>query len=270
MHRSYLHARLLQALVVEDKLPKLYHSRTWEACIVGNKDEEHLDRHIEPCQIDGNPYIMHKPQNGGRFFFDFKRYFDSRHSVFQRLGTQQQLRFLKDGSDDELSETQFFKISDIVWISAGQSRGANGSEFSHPGVLCCRKSLKMDAKVFRLPILRPKTKAQRARPGTGLDQVRLGGDSDNFAAEVKKQEDNNPLQEIHLRPYEINALKQHDVHKLSKVLEANPGDLSKVYPEPDPVKLRSARVERDKYNESKRPGPPTARTLGRNENVLRI
>ena len=73
-----------------------------------------------------------------------------------------------------------------------------------------------------------------------------------------------------MRPYEINALKQHDVHKLSKVLEANPGDLSKVYPEPDPVKLRSARVERDKYNESKRPGPPTARTLRRNENVLRI
>ena len=98
----------------------------------------------------------------------------------------------------------------------------------------------------------------------------LGGDSDNFAAEVKKQEDNNPLQEIHLRPYEINALKQHDVHKLSKVLEANPGDLSKVYPEPDPEKLRIARKERDAYNESKRPGPPTARTLRRNENVLRI
>ena len=106
--------------------------------------------------------------------------------------------------------------------------------------------------------------------GTGLDQVRLGGDSDNFAAEVKKQEDNNPLQEIHLRPYEINALKQQDVHNLSKLLEATPGDLSKVYPKPDPAKLRAARVEKDKHNESKRPGPPTARTLRRNENVLRI
>ena len=210
---------------------------------------------------------MHKPQNGGGFFFDFKRYFDSRHSVFQRLGTQRQLRFLEDGSNDELSETDFFKISEIVWISAGQSRDADGNEFSHPGVLCCRKSLKMDAKVFRLPILRPKTKAQPGRPGTGLDQVRLGGDSDNFAAEANKQE---ALQQIHLSPYEINALKQHDVHNLSKLLEATPGDLSKVYPKPDPAKLRAARVEKDKHNESKRPGPPTARTLRRNENVLRI
>ena len=70
-----------------------------------------------------------------------------------------------------------------------------------------------------------------------------------------------------MTPYEINALKQHDVNNLSKLLEANPGDLSKVYPEPDPVKFRLARKEKDAYNESKRPGgqPPTARTLRRNE-----
>ena len=84
---------------------------------------------------------------------------------------------------------------------------------------------------------------------------------------MKNHEHNNPLQEIHLTPYEINALKQHDVNNLSKLLEANPGDLSKVCPKPDPVKLRLARKEKEAYNESKRPGgqPPTARTLRRNE-----
>ena len=70
-----------------------------------------------------------------------------------------------------------------------------------------------------------------------------------------------------MTPYEINALKQQDLHNLSKLLEANPGDLSKVYPEPDPEKLRLARKERDAYNESKKPGgqSPTARILRRNE-----
>ena len=84
---------------------------------------------------------------------------------------------------------------------------------------------------------------------------------------MKNHEHNNPLQEIHLTPYEINALKQHDVNNLSKLLEANPGDLSKVCPKPDPVKLRLARKEKEAYNESKRPGgqPLTARTLRRNE-----
>ena len=93
--------------------------------------------------------------------------------------------------------------------------------------------------------LRPKTKARRGLPGTGLEQVRLGKHSDNFDVEIKNQEHNNPLQEIHLTPYEINALKQHDVNNLSKLLEANPGDLSKVYPEPDTTKSRLARKQKD-------------------------
>jgi hypothetical protein len=72
-----------------------------------------------------------------------------------------------------------------------------------------------------------------------------------------------------LTPYEINALKQHDVHNLSKLLEATSGDLSKVYPKPDPAKLRLARKEKDAYNESKKPGrPPTARTLRQNELMI--
>ena len=48
-----------------------------------------------------------------------------------------------------------------------------------------------------------------------------------------------------MTPYEINALKQHDVNNLSKLLEANPGDLSKVYPEPDTTKSRLARKQKD-------------------------
>ena len=70
-----------------------------------------------------------------------------------------------------------------------------------------------------------------------------------------------------MTPYEINALKQQYVHNLSKLLEANPGDLSKVCPKPDPVKLRLARKKKEAYNESKRPGgqPLTAPTLRRNE-----
>ena len=73
-----------------------------------------------------------------------------------------------------------------------------------------------------------------------------------------------------MTPYEINALKQHDVNNLSKLLEANPGDLCKVYPEPDTTKSRLARKQKDAYNESKKPvrQPLTARTLRRNELMI--
>ena len=73
-----------------------------------------------------------------------------------------------------------------------------------------------------------------------------------------------------MTPYEINALKQQYVHNLSKLLEANPGDLSKVCLKPDPVKLRLARKETEAYNESKKPvrQPLTARTLRRNELMI--
>ena len=187
------------------------------------------EKKIHPCRMHGKPYGYHKVDQ--QFFDGYKALFSSPLSTLAPVGTALNYR---DG-DGNISGD--FIISDVFHIVAGMGECRDGDWVNLDGRVMCRTSCVDDPAEnpwLELPLLRPEYKPRRGstRPAVAAVQWatrQAARDKEPRLAELKP----------HTAPYKLDPLKVRDLHHLAMLLCPS-GELSAVYPPPDPEEVIAA------------------------------